>query len=227
MPRAAFGRPLLLLAAVAALGLPACGRRDGGEAPSNVIQNKGSDTMVNVAQVWAEAYRKAAPGVEVEVSGGGSGVGIAALVKGAVDIANASRDIKPSESEMALANSGKAPVDFKVGYDALAVFVHRDNPVSELTLAQLKEIYAEGGRALRWSDLGVTIPGVEDDRIVRVSRQSSSGTYEFFRSRALDDDLRASSAGRLAIVSSPAVTRPLAGGANYAAVKAARSRVPV
>jgi len=188
MPRAAFGRPLLLLAAVAALGLPACGRRDGGEAPSNVIQNKGSDTMVNVAQVWAEAYRKAAPGVEVEVSGGGSGVGIAALVKGAVDIANASRDIKPSESEMALANSGKAPVDFKVGYDALAVFVHRDNPVSELTLAQLKEIYAEGGRALRWSDLGVVIPGVEDDRIVRVSRQSSSGTYEFFRSRALDDE---------------------------------------
>ncbi len=181
-------RPTRTLLAVAAACLAAsCGGR-GRPAPAEVIQNKGSDTMVNVAQVWAEAYRKAAPDVEVEVSGGGSGVGIAALVKGAVDIANASRDIKPSESEMALANSGKAPVDFKVGYDALAVFIHRDNPLEEVTLAQLKEIYAEGGRALRWSDLGVTIPGVKDDRIVRVSRQSSSGTYEFFRSRALDDE---------------------------------------
>jgi phosphate transport system substrate-binding protein len=181
-------RPLMpILAAatgLAALGGAACGGKTK-PAPAHVIQNKGSDTMVNVAQVWAEAYRKAAPDVEVEVSGGGSGVGIAALVKGAVDIANASRDIKPAEAEAALANTGKKPADFKVGYDALAVFVHRSNPLEEVTLAQLKEIYAEGGRALRWSDLGVTIPGVKDDRIVRVSRQSSSGTYEFFRDKAL------------------------------------------
>lgn len=92
-----------------------------------MIQNKGSDTMVNVAQVWAEAYRAAAPGVEVEVSGGGSGVGIAALVKGAVDIANASRDIKPSESEMALANSGRRRSTSRSA-TTFAVFVHRDNP---------------------------------------------------------------------------------------------------
>lgn len=191
MPRTTTLRPLLptlaAAAGLAALGAAGCGGK-GAPAPSHVIQNKGSDTMVNVAQVWAEAYRKAAPDVAVEVSGGGSGVGIAALVKGAVDIANASRDIKPSEVEAVVANTGKTPSDFKVGYDALAVFVHRSNPLEEVTLAQLKEIYAAGGRALRWSDLGVTIPGARDDRIVRVSRQSSSGTYEFFRDKALEKE---------------------------------------
>jgi phosphate transport system substrate-binding protein len=159
-----------------------------GQAPkpaNTVIQNKGSDTMVNVAQVWAEEYRKAAPDVEVEVSGGGSGVGIAALIRGTVDVANSSRDLKPSEAEQATKNTGKPPVGFTVGYDALAVFVHKDNPLAEITLAQLSEIYAEDGKAARWSELGVTIPGVKDDTIVRVSRQSSSGTYEFFREHAL------------------------------------------
>ena len=178
---------LSVLVLATALAASACG---GGGAkdskPSKtVIQNKGSDTMVNVAQVWAEEYRKAAPDVEVEVSGGGSGVGIAALLKGAVDIANASRDLKPSEAEQALKNTGKSPVGFNVGSDALAVYVHKDNPISQITLAQLTELYAEGGTVTRWSELGVKIPGVEDDTIVRVSRQSSSGTYEFFREHAL------------------------------------------
>ena len=178
---------LSALALTAALAAPGCGGGAAKDAkPSNtVIQNKGSDTMVNVAQVWAEEYRKAAPGVEVEVSGGGSGVGIAALVKGAVDVANASRDIKPAEVEQATKNTGKTPVGFNVGSDALAVYVHKDNPMSEITLEQLTELYAEGGKVTRWSELGVTIPGVKDDTIVRVSRQSSSGTYEFFREHAL------------------------------------------
>jgi phosphate transport system substrate-binding protein len=166
----------------------ACGGA-GGPQPAKpaktIIQNKGSDTMVNVAQVWAEEYAKAAPGVEVEVSGGGSGVGIAALLKGAVDIANASRDIKPSEIEQAEKNTGRKPVGFNVGYDALAVYVHKDNPLSEITLEQLPDLYAKGGKTTRWSELGVKIPGVSDDTIVRVSRQSSSGTYEFFREHAL------------------------------------------
>ena len=103
---------LSVLALAAALAVSACGGGGAKEAkdakPSKtVIQNKGSDTMVNVAQVWAEEYRKAAPDVEVEVSGGGSGVGIAALLKGAVDVANASRDIKPSEAEQASKNTGQ------------------------------------------------------------------------------------------------------------------------
>jgi phosphate transport system substrate-binding protein len=141
--------------------------------------------MVNVAQVWAEEYGKVAPDVEVEVSGGGSGVGLAALLRGTVDVANASRDIKPAEVEQATKNTGKAPVGFNVGFDALAVYVHKDNPLSEITFEQLADVYAEGGKATRWSDLGVKIPGVTDDTIVRVSRQSSSGTYEFFREHAL------------------------------------------
>jgi phosphate transport system substrate-binding protein len=180
-------RPPSWMLPVAACVLASCGGGGGSQAakPGSVIQNKGSDTMVNVAQVWAEDYRKVAPDVEVEVSGGGSGVGLAALLKGAVDIANASRDIKPSEIEQAEKNTGKKPVEFTVGYDALAVYVHKDNPLDEVTLAQLGEIYAEGGTITRWSELGVTIPGVSDDTIVRVSRQSSSGTYEFFREHAL------------------------------------------
>jgi phosphate transport system substrate-binding protein len=178
---------LSVLALASAFAVSACGGGGAKEAkPSKtVIQNKGSDTMVNVAQVWAEEYRKAAPDVEVEVSGGGSGVGIAALIKGAVDVANASRDLKPSEAEQATKNTGKTPADFKVGYDALVVYVHKDNPIAEITLEQLTELYAEGGKVTRWSELGVTIPGVKDDTIVRVSRQSSSGTYEFFREHAL------------------------------------------
>jgi phosphate transport system substrate-binding protein len=177
----------LLLLCLAAAAAAACGGAgpQASKPARTVIQNKGSDTMVNVAQVWAEEYRKVAPDVEVEVSGGGSGVGLAALLKGAVDIANASRDIKPSEIEQAEKNTGKDPVGFTVGFDALAVYVHRDNPLSEITLAQLGEIYAEGGKTARWSEIGVKIPGVSDDTIVRVSRQSSSGTYEFFREHAL------------------------------------------
>jgi phosphate transport system substrate-binding protein len=178
---------LRLAALVAAGALAACGggSQQGSKPAKSVIQNKGSDTMVNVAQVWAEEYRKAAPDVEVEVSGGGSGVGLAALVKGAVDIANASRDIKPSEIEQATKNTGQAPAAFTVGFDALAVYVHKDNPLSEVTLEQLYEIYAEDGKVTHWSELGIKIAGVTDDTIVRVSRQSSSGTYEFFREHAL------------------------------------------
>jgi len=171
---------------LAALGAATCGGASRQQGSGNtIIQVKGSDTMVNVAQVWAEEYHKAAPAVEVEVSGGGSGVGLAALVKGAVDVATASRDIKLAEVEQAQKNTGKAVKGFVVGYDALAIYVHKDNPLGEITLQQLAEIYVEGGKVTRWSDLGIRIPGVRDDTIVRVSRQSSSGTYEFLREHVL------------------------------------------
>lgn len=181
-------RPRALAALLPLGALLACGGGGGQTAAKpakTIIQNKGSDTMVNVAQVWAEEYGRVAPDVEVEVSGGGSGVGIAALTRGTVDVANASRDLKPAEAEQASRNTGKAPVGFTVGFDALAVYVHKDNPLSEVAVEQLAEIYAEGGRVTRWSELGVKIPGAADDTIVRVSRQSSSGTYEFFREHAL------------------------------------------
>jgi len=153
---------------------------------ATTIQVKGSDTMVNVAQAWAEEYKKVAPEVDVEVSGGGSGVGIAALEKGTIDIADASRDMKPDEIEQAKKNTGKEPKEFIVAYDALAVYVNKDNPMEEISLEQLAQIFAEGGTATKWSQVGVKIPGVSDDEIVRVSRQSSSGTYEFFREHVLN-----------------------------------------
>jgi phosphate transport system substrate-binding protein len=142
--------------------------------------------MVNVAQAWAEEYKKVSPGVAIEVSGGGSGVGIAALTKGTVEIATSSRNMKPEEIETAKKNTGKEPKEFIVGYDALAVYVHKDNPLTEITAEQLAEIFMEGGKVTKWSDIGVTIPGGAGDEIVRVSRQSSSGTYEFFREHILN-----------------------------------------
>jgi phosphate transport system substrate-binding protein len=186
MTRTPFPLPLAaaLCAAVAVASCGGGGAQKGGAAQT-IIQNKGSDTMVNVAQVWAEEYRKVAPQVEVEVSGGGSGVGIAALLRGTVELANASREIKPAEVEQAKKNTGQEPRGFTVGYDALAVYVHPSNPLEEISLEQLAGIYAENGKFGHWSDVGAKIPGVSDDTIVRVSRQSSSGTYEFFREHVL------------------------------------------
>jgi len=155
--------------------------------PAAVIQVKGSDTMVNLAQAWAEEYKRVEPAVEVEVSGGGSGVGIAALIKGTIDIANASREMKAEEAEQVRHNTGKEPVEYVAGYDALAVFVHKDNPLTEISAEELAGIFAEDGQITRWSQLGVVIPGARDDKIIRISRQSSSGTYEFFRKRILHD----------------------------------------
>jgi len=172
-----------ILVSVAAAGLVACGSGGGSRT---VIQNKGSDTLVNVAQSWAEAYREVEPNVAVAVSGGGSGTGISALINGTVDIANASREMHESEIEAARKN-GHEPVEFKVGLDALAVFVHPDNPVRELSLPQLAEIYAEGGPVEKWSQLGVEVPGCPSDEIVRVSRQNNSGTYAYFRETVLGE----------------------------------------
>jgi phosphate transport system substrate-binding protein len=166
---------------------PGSGPDSGGGSTGRVtIQNKGSDTMVNLAQAWAEEYKKVAPDVAVEVSGGGSGVGIAALERGTIDIANASRNMKKEEIETAKKNTGKEPKEFIVGYDALAIYVHKDNPLNEITMEQIAQIYVEGGKFTKWSDLGITIPGAANDAIVRVSRQSSSGTYEFLREHVLN-----------------------------------------
>jgi len=173
------------LAASVLCCLAACGSKEESGQEQTSIQVKGSDTMVNVAQAWAEEYKTVAPNVGVEVSGGGSGVGIAALERGAIDIADCSRNMKPEEMEQAKRNTGKDPIEFVVGYDALAVYVHKDCPIDEISLEQLAQIFAEGGTITKWSQLGVTIPDVSDDEIVRVSRQSSSGTYEFFREHVL------------------------------------------
>ena len=158
-----------------------------------VIQNKGSDTLVNVAQNWAEAYQKVAPDVSVAVSGGGSGTGFAALINGTVDIANASRKIKRIEYNMAVKN-GHEPVEYIVGYDALAVYVHKDNPVKAMSLAQLAGVYGENGKIDRWDQLGAKVPGCPSQEIIRISRQNNSGTYAYFREAIMDrEDYKAGS----------------------------------
>lgn len=154
-----------------------CGR---GGSDRAVIQNKGSDTLVNVAQAWAEEYAKIEPNVSIAVTGGGSGTGISAMINGTVDIANSSRKMKDSEIEQAKQN-GVDPIEHVVGHDALAVFVHPNNPLNEITIAQLASIYAEGGAIDKWSQLGITVPGCQSDEIVRVSRQNNSGTYVYFK----------------------------------------------
>ncbi|MDJ0762043.1 MAG: PstS family phosphate ABC transporter substrate-binding protein [Myxococcota bacterium] len=149
-----------------------------------VIQNKGSDTLVNVAQAWAEAYAEVERNVAIAVTGGGSGTGISAMINGTVDIANASRKMKDKEIEAAKKN-GIEPVEHVVGYDALAVFLHKDNPMNEATLAQLASIYGEGGKVEKWSDLNIKVPGCDSDEVVRVSRQNNSGTYAYFKKAVL------------------------------------------
>ena len=152
----------------------------------NVIQNKGSDTLVNVAQAWAEAYQKVRPDVSIAVSGGGSGTGIAALINGTVDIANTSRKIERIEKNQAKKN-GHDPVEFIVGYDALAVFTHKQNPLDTISLEKLAGIYGENGKIVRWDQLGVKVPGCSGQEIIRVSRQNNSGTYAYFRETALNN----------------------------------------
>lgn len=171
------------LALALAGGAPGCSRPAGATPRAvQVIQNIGSDTMVNLAQAWAEEYHQVAPDVLLEVSGGGSGLGIAALLNGTADIANTSRKMEPEESARLAAQNGTPPREFLVGFDAVAIYVHRDNPIEEISLEELQGIYAEGGPLDRWSQLGVRhIPRARTDRIIRVSRQNNSGTYHYFR----------------------------------------------
>ncbi len=157
---------------------------------NTLIQNKGSDTLVNVAQAWAETYPSVNPDVTVAVSGGGSGTGIAAMINGTVDIANASRKMKDKELKRAK-DSGQDPVEHVVGYDALAVFIHKDNPADSFNFIQLGKIFGRGGEATKWSDLGITVPGCGSDKIVVVSRQNNSGTYAYFKSSVLKTAARA------------------------------------
>lgn len=169
----------------ASLVLSGCGKKnaDGSSKKDDSIslQNIGSDTMVNLAQAWAEAYHNVDPKVSVEVSGGGSGIGVAALINGTCDIANSSRKLEKEEEEKATAKyGGKHPVEHHIGYDALAIYVHPSNPITEISIEQLAEIYKEGGKFNKWSDLGVTMPSGQDE-IVRASRQNNSGTYHYFR----------------------------------------------
>jgi phosphate transport system substrate-binding protein len=163
------GLALWLLAAL--LG----GCRPSGTASAvdgQIITNKGSDTLVNLALAWAEEYMGLYPEVRISVTGGGSGTGIAAMINGTVDIANVSRAMSETERNAARAR-GIEPTEHVVALDAIAVVVNPSNPVNALTMQQISDIYT--GRVSRWSELG------GDDRpIVLLSRESNSGTYIYF-----------------------------------------------
>jgi phosphate transport system substrate-binding protein len=180
---------LIALSLAGLLAGSACKKKSegGGDqaaapAKKKAIQNIGSDTMSNLAQAWAEEYAKVNPTVSIEVSGGGTGQGVAALINGTADIANASRKLEPEELTKAKAAHGTDPTEYMVGYDALSIYVHKSNPINEISLEELGEIYREGGKLDKWEQLGVkAIPGAHDNKIVRVSRQNNSGTYHYFR----------------------------------------------
>lgn len=147
------------------------GRR-GASGGAFTIQNTGSDTLVNLALVWAERYMTLHPEVSISVTGGGSGTGIAALINGTIQIANASREMSKEEIAAAEKN-GVTPVRFTVALDAIAVVENPENPVNGLTLQQISDMYT--GRVSRWAQVGG-----EDRPIVLLSRESNSGTYVYF-----------------------------------------------
>ncbi len=174
----------LVLGIALALALTGCGRAssDGGAAGelTGSLTVQGSDTMVNLAQAWAEAFQNDNPGVTISVTGGGTGTGIAALVNGTVDFANASREMKAEEKQQA-ADAGVDPVETEVAKDGIAVLVNPANPVADLTVEQLGSIYR--GEITNWKDVGGN-----DKPIVLLGRDTSSGTYEFFKEAVVGKD---------------------------------------
>lgn len=163
----------LILLLISACVLAACStsstQTDGA---TSYIQNKGSDTIVNLALAWAEAYQAQRPNVRISVTGGGTGTGIAALMNGTVDLASASRKIKAEELQEAK-SKGIQPMEFVIARDAIAVVVNSENPVNELTLKQISDIYS--GAITNWNQVGG-----EDRPIVKLSRETNSGTHVYF-----------------------------------------------
>jgi phosphate transport system substrate-binding protein len=169
-------RLVILIATCFALFLlTSCGpdsSETASDSSASYIENKGSDTIVNLALAWAEQYQSDHPEVRISVTGGGSGTGIAALVNGTVDLANASRQIKDEEVSEAKSN-GVDPMEHIIARDAIAVIVNPENSVNELTLQQIADIYS--GKISNWSEVGG-----ENRPIVRLSRETNSGTHVYF-----------------------------------------------
>ncbi|WP_035669548.1 phosphate ABC transporter substrate-binding protein [Flavobacterium sp. 83] len=148
---------------------------------SKKITVKGSDTMVILSQKWAEAFMKKNPKTTIQVTGGGSGVGIAALINGSTDIANASRPMKPSEIDKLKEKYQTSGLEIACAKDGLSVFLNKENPVAELTLEQLSSIFS--GKITNWKEVGG-----DDEKIQLYGRESSSGTFEFFKEHVVKTD---------------------------------------
>lgn len=168
--------------AVLALGLLAA-----GPATANNITVKGSDTLVVQAQKWAETYMTKNNKVKIQVTGGGTGTGFAALQNQTTDLCNASRKIRAAEIAECIKAFGRRPTEYKVCLDGLSVYVNADNPVKELSLEQLDLIFT--GKIRNWKEVGGP-----DARITLYSRENSSGTYEFFKEHVLKNKDFAASA---------------------------------
>ena len=152
------------------------GERDG--STNETITQKGSDTMVLIAQKWAEEFGKKNPNVQVTVTGGGSGTGISSLINGTTQIANASRPMKEKERQQMMQKNGSDPVEIVVAKDGISIYIHPDNPVEQLTLAQLRGIYE--GTVKNWNEVGGN-----DASMILYGRENSSGTYDFFKEHIL------------------------------------------
>lgn len=142
------------------------------------ITVKGSDTMVILAQKWAEVYMSTHPDVKIQVTGGGTGTGFAALQNQQTDLCNASRKIRPKEIETCIRAFGRRPTEYRVALDGLSVYVHADNPIEELSIEQIEAIFT--GKIRNWNELGGP-----DAQIILYSRENNSGTYEFFKEHVL------------------------------------------
>jgi phosphate transport system substrate-binding protein len=169
---------LVLLSALSVLG---CGGGNNAAVPAKSITIKGSDTMVILGQRWAETYMKEHPDSRIQVTGGGSGTGIAALINGGTDICEASRPMKDKEKEMVRARHGKDVSEIPVALDGIAIYVPLSSPIQSLTKAQLKSIYT--GVVTNWRDVGG-----KDQRLVAYSRENNSGTYVFFKEHVLNNE---------------------------------------
>jgi phosphate transport system substrate-binding protein len=163
---------ILKLTLAAALVGAACAAKAG------TITVTGSDTLVILAQKWAQVYMAKNPEVKIQVSGGGSGVGFAALQNQTTDLADASRKIKAKEIESCIKAFGKRPTEYKVCLDGLSVYVSESNPIKELSVAQLEGIFT--GKIKNWKEVGGN-----EAPITIYSRENSSGTYEFFKEHVL------------------------------------------
>jgi phosphate transport system substrate-binding protein len=153
-------------------------------APQSKITVKGSDTMVILAQRWAEIYMKQHPETSIQVTGGGSGVGLAALINGTTDIANSSRPIKKSEIEKLKSRYNTLGVEIPCAKDGITIFLNESNPVKELSLKQLSDIYT--AKITNWKQIGGP-----DESITLYGRENSSGTYVYFKESVVKADYAA------------------------------------
>jgi phosphate transport system substrate-binding protein len=156
----------------------------------DIITVKGSDTMVILAQRWAETYQAKTPGVSIRVSGGGSGTGISALINGTTDICDASRSMTASERNQLKGRFGSPGVEVRAARDGITIYVNQSNPIKQLSLGQLKGIFT--GQITNWKQLGGS-----DARIVLYGRENSSGTYSFFKEHVLKNQDYASNCATL------------------------------